>query len=453
MHKTLNLHHARAPGARGLFRAVLALGLAACLSGCFFVVAKQDIDRDGSHPWWCQGGTVTLTDSECLMMSAFFDYAIQYSEQWLTQADYVTAGAVLDTSLLGTSTNVATPYRLGTTTTFDPMAPNVLYFGNASTGRPVAVGWAVDDTGGGAPAGFAGDQDNWILAGGKYWLAVWIMRGHEQHTNVFAPGHPCIVGHVTTLTSTSDACYIASHTVPLEILVVNDDGIGGHGIDNLVQGLKTVSGITFNIVAPATQQSGTGGSVSTPPLTANPGMTLSGDVGIAVDGFPADAVLHALRDLKMSPDLTMSGINDGQNLASLGAGASGTIGAARRSLMRTVPALALSQGGLTVTPDWAAGVAASLALLERWRLGEAGAPFMELPNLNIPSCDGTGTITGTTDTIVGVDLSSGPLNGTNYFGAQNCSSTKTLFVDDLDAFLNGWTSVADMGKVQPPNYP
>ena len=148
----------------------------------------------------------------------------------------------------------------------------------------------------------------------------------------------------------------------------------------------------------------------------------------------------------------MSGINDGQNLATA-TNLSGTVGAARRSLMRGIPSLATSQGGITVTPDFPAGVAASLALLENWRLGEAGMPFMDLPNLNIPSCDGTGTITGTVETVVGPDLSSGPLNGTNYFGPQNCSSTKTVFVDDLDAFLNGWTSIADVGRVQPPNWP
>jgi hypothetical protein len=80
-------------------------------------------------------------------------------------------------------------------------------------------------------------------------------------------------------------------------------------------------------------------------------------------------------------------------------------------------------------------------------------PFMELPNLNIPSCADPFTITGTVETIVGVNTDSGALNGGNYFSPQDCDSSKTVFVDDLDAFLNGWVSIADMGKVQPPNYP
>ncbi len=453
MHNTFNPQPARVQGVKGLFRAALALGLTLSLSGCFWVIAYQDIQRDGSHPWWCQGGTVTLTDAECLETSAYFDFAVQYAQQYWDPSDYTAAGAVTD-AVAETAVPVenGVAYRLGTTTTFDPMVPNMIWYADDGNYRPVAVGWAVDDTASGPPAGFAGDQDAWTLAGGKYYLITRVIRGYQHHTNVFATSHPCLSGGASLLLSTTEACYLATHTVPLEILVVNDDGIEGHGIDALVQGLKTVSGITFNIIAPATQQSGTGGSSSPPPLTANPGATLSGDVGIAVDGFPADAVLHALRDLKLSPDLTMSGINEGQNLASV-TPASGTVGAARRSLKRGIPSLALSQGGITVTPDFPAGVAASLALLENWRLGKAGKPFMDLPNLNIPSCDGTGTITGTVETVVGVDLSSGPLNGTSYVGPQNCSSTKTVFVDDLDAFLNGWTSIADVGLVQPPNWP
>lgn len=458
MHNPPKLHTAGSAGLKGLFRAVMALGLALSLSGCFFVIAKQDIDRDGSHPWWCQGGSVTLTDAECLQMSAYFDNAVRFAEQYWTEADFVTnGGGGLDITATGffQSTN-GIPYFRNVQNTFDPMTPNMIWYGvepGATATRPVAVGWIVSDTGGGPPAGFAGDQDVWTLVGPNYYLIARVMRGYQDHGNIFSTSHPCLSFGNSSLSATTDACYTSTHTEPLEILVTNDDGIDGHGIDALVEGLKTVPGVTFNIVAPATQQSGTGGSTTPGPLTANPGATLSGEGGVAVDGFPADAVIHALRDLKLSPDVTMSGINDGQNLASIGDGGSGTIGAARRSTMRGIPALALSQGSITVTPDFPAGVAASLALLENWRIGRAGSPFMELPNLNIPSCDGTGTITGTVETVVGVDLSSGPLNGTNYFGVQDCSSSKTVFVDDLDAFLNGWTSIADMGRVQPPNYP
>ncbi len=457
MHNPPKLHTAGMAGLKGLFRAVMALGLALSLSGCFFVIAKQDIDRDGSHPWWCQGGSVTLTDAECLQMSAYFDNAVRFAEDNWTADDFLSGGGGLDITATAAfqSTNGLPYFRLPTTT-FDPMSPNMVWYAvepGATATRPVAVGWVVDDTGGGPPAGFAGDQDVWTLVGARYYLIARIIRGYQDHGNVFATGHPCTSFGGSTLTATTDSCYTSTHTVPLEILVTNDDGIDGHGIDALVEGLKTVPGVTFNIVAPATQQSGTGGSTTPGPLTANPGATLSGEGGIAVDGFPADAVIHALRDLNLSPDLTMSGINEGQNLA-LATGLSGTVGAARRSLMRGIPSLATSQGSFSVsTVDFPAGVTASLALLENWRLGRAGSPFMALPNLNIPSCDGIGSITGTVDTVVGPNNSSGPLNGTTFFGAPDCNSAKTTFVDDLDAYLNGWTSIADAGKVQPPNWP
>ncbi|NQX90488.1 MAG: 5'/3'-nucleotidase SurE, partial [Halioglobus sp.] len=361
-------------------------------------------------------------------------------------------GAVHEPAVSVTHPGVGQAYILGTPATFNNSQPNAIFFSsNDAAARPVAVGWAIDAAGG-EPAGWLGDNDTWSLINGRYWQPMWVIRGYENHPDMFAFSHPCIdvASSTGTLRSTADACYLASHTTPLEILVTNDDGIDAHGIDALVQGLKTVNGITFNIVAPATQQSGQGGN-TTPDLSladGAPGATLSGDAGTAISGFPADAVLYALNFLRLSPDVTMSGINDGQNLANVGNIASGTIGAARQSLTRGFPSMALSQGSITVTADFPAGAAASLALLEEWRLGNAGAPHMELPNLNIPSCDGTGTITGTVDTVVGVDLSSG-----NYFGVQNCASAQAVFVDDLDAFLNGWNSIADMGRVQPPNYP
>ena len=165
-------------------------------------------------------------------------------------------------------------------------------------------------------------------------------------------------------------------------------------------------------------------------------------------GSPADAVNFGLGNLLLSPEIVISGINTAQNLATVGSGFSGTIGAARTAIRRGIDAISTSQGGLTVTPDYPAGVAGTLALVEAWRLGSAGAPFMELPNINIPSCGSGLSPQGTVETVVGVDLSSG-----GYFNPQDCLSTQTTFADDLDAFLNGYISIADMGRDQPPNYP
>ena len=194
MHNPPKLHTAGMAGLKGLFRAVMALGMALSLSGCFFIIAKQDIDRDGSHPWWCQGGTVTLTDNECLQMSIAFDKATQYAEQYWIQDDFFTAGATLDLTLqnaLSLSNGLA--FRLGAPTAFDPMAPNMIWYaGESGTPRPVAVGWSVQDTGGGAPAGFAGDQDAWTLVGGNYYLIARVLRGYQDHGNVFALSHACL---------------------------------------------------------------------------------------------------------------------------------------------------------------------------------------------------------------------------------------------------------------------
>lgn len=49
----------------------------------------------------------------------------------------------------------------------------------------------------------------------------------------------------------------ATAAEPLEILVTDDDGMAGAGLDVLVQALQTVPDVEVTIVAPATDQSGT----------------------------------------------------------------------------------------------------------------------------------------------------------------------------------------------------
>src|SRR5262245_5115702 len=85
----------------------------------------------------------------------------------------------------------------------------------------------------------------------------------------------------TTTTATAE---------PLAILVTNDDGIGAEGIDVLVEALRAVDGVEVTVVAPADQQSGTGGSVTQGPVETNEATTASGYEARAVDGFPADTI-------------------------------------------------------------------------------------------------------------------------------------------------------------------
>lgn len=457
--KTTATTPATAPALRrGRVRlAALTAVLTLLVSACYFPAAARYTERTGAVPWWCQGSP-DLTIAECLTFSLQLDLAIDLAHQYPTLAAATGAGATaVPGAPEGTGHAVALP---GAATEFRPGRPNVLlYTGADPADRLAGVAWRV--AGALPPEGFDGPRDAWaqVDGAGDWWLAAWVIRGYENHPQVFAATHPCLASGVT-LNSTSDPCFLASHTVPLEIMVTNDDGFEAPGIDALVAGLTDdpndpadtfVAGANITVVAPLTQQSGQGDK-TTPggAPTASEGLTTASGYPVlaAVHGTPADAVIWALEQLLLSPDVVLSGINEGQNLATLGHLASGTVGAARTARRRGFNAIATSAEAFA--PDWPTSTTATLALVEDWRVGKAGVPFMRVPNINIPSCTGGGTVRGTIETVVGVDLSSG-----GFFDPTNCNSIKPegSIVDDLDAFLNGFISIADMGQNQPPNFP
>src|SRR3954447_4069412 len=78
---------------------------------------------------------------------------------------------------------------------------------------------------------------------------------------------------------------------PLRILVTNDDGYAAPGISVVTQALATLPDVRITVVAPATNQSGTGGKTTPGTLTTLPGnqQTAAGHPATAVVGFPADA--------------------------------------------------------------------------------------------------------------------------------------------------------------------
>src|SRR5580704_6571283 len=62
----------------------------------------------------------------------------------------------------------------------------------------------------------------------------------------------------------------------LTVLVTNDDGVGAPGIDAVVNGLRALSHTQVTVVAPATNQSGTGSKTTPGTLTATKAKTASG---------------------------------------------------------------------------------------------------------------------------------------------------------------------------------
>ncbi|MEU9143400.1 5'/3'-nucleotidase SurE [Streptomyces sp. NPDC048349] len=137
------------------------------------------------------------------------------------------------------------------------------------------------------------------------------------------------------------------NTDPLRILLTNDDGYSAPGIRKAFERL-TAAGHDVTIVAPLTNQSGTGTKMmSAPTLTVkHPEPKVW-----AVDGTPGDSVAFGLAEVFAgeAPDLVVSGTNFGPNVAGL-ATHSGTVGGAVAALESGVPAIALSTGGLAA-PD------------------------------------------------------------------------------------------------------
>lgn len=123
----------------------------------------------------------------------------------------------------------------------------------------------------------------------------------------------------------------------LQILVTNDDGVDAPGIAVLAKQLSALGNVT--VVAPAEEMSAVSHALT---LTLHLSFETVGERTYAVQGTPADCVNFALRKLLPTPpDLVVSGINRGANVAD-DIAYSGTVAAAREAAMLGVRAIAVS---------------------------------------------------------------------------------------------------------------
>lgn len=126
----------------------------------------------------------------------------------------------------------------------------------------------------------------------------------------------------------------------MRILLTNDDGVNAEGL-GVLEAIAAALADEVWIVAPEAEQSG-----------ASRGITLSAPIRVrnlgarrfAVTGTPTDCVLLAVRDLMggLRPDLVLSGVNRGQNLAEH-VTLSGTVAGALQGMAMGIPSIALSQ--------------------------------------------------------------------------------------------------------------
>lgn len=175
----------------------------------------------------------------------------------------------------------------------------------------------------------------------------------------------------------------------MRILLTNDDGIEAKGLDVLE---KIATDLTNDIwvVAPETDNSGASHSLT---LAEPLRMRELDERHYAVKGTPTDCVIMAVRFLLADrpPDLIISGINRGQNLAD-DVTYSGTVAGAIQGTLLGIPSVAMSlvcgpietDQEVRPAPVWENPLQHGTPLLRR--LLDAGWPDGVVINVNYPNC-------------------------------------------------------------------
>ena len=175
----------------------------------------------------------------------------------------------------------------------------------------------------------------------------------------------------------------------MRILITNDDGVHAPGLKIAEDIARQFTNDVF-VIAPEFEQSGVAHS-----LSLNDPLRLReiSPRHFAVKGTPTDCVIMGVRKIMLDrpPDLVISGVNCGQNVAE-DVSYSGTIAGAMEGTILGIPSIALSQvydffaGRQTIHWDCAATHGAGVVR----RLLDAGWPRNVLINVNFPDCAADG---------------------------------------------------------------
>lgn len=184
----------------------------------------------------------------------------------------------------------------------------------------------------------------------------------------------------------------------MRILVTNDDGINAPGLKVLADIARAFTDDVW-VVAPDTNQSGASHSLTLhEPLRCE----AVADKRYAVSGTPTDCVIMGVRHLLLDhpPDLVLSGVNKGANLAE-DVTYSGTIAGAIEGAQLGVRSIAMSLAygfNEAGTIHWETPLALGPGIIEKL-LAEDWNPAVLL-NVNFPDC-APGDVAGTMITVQG----------------------------------------------------
>jgi 5'-nucleotidase len=233
----------------------------------------------------------------------------------------------------------------------------------------------------------------------------------------------------------------------MRILLTNDDGIHAAGLGALERIARQLSDDVW-VVAPETDQSGLSHS-----LSLNDPLRLReiDERRFALRGTPSDCVIMAVRRLLGGkPDLLLSGVNAGQNVAD-DVTYSGTIAGAIEGTLLGIPSVALSQAytfdGTRKVP-WETAEAHAPSIIRK--LIEFGFPESIVYNLNFPnrrSCDVAGVrVTGQGKLTHGLHIDERVDGRGNQYFWLAYRREKPLIAPgtDLDALANGAISLTPL---------
>lgn len=182
------------------------------------------------------------------------------------------------------------------------------------------------------------------------------------------------------------------------ILITNDDGVDAPGLLALKQALTPLGDVW--VLAPEKNQSAVSHKkIMYKPLRIKKVTLADGSVGYMCNGTPTDCVGLALRGVfqhqegvDVTPDIVVSGINDGYNL-DIDVTYSGTVGGAMEAAILGVPGIAISAAYAHVTSPELTGseigevrtYAAGVARYMTEQVLIHGLPDRTFININVPN--------------------------------------------------------------------
>jgi len=234
----------------------------------------------------------------------------------------------------------------------------------------------------------------------------------------------------------------------MRILITNDDGIQSPGLTVLETIARTLSDDVW-VIAPETDQSGVAHS-----LTLSDPLRLRqiDERHFALKGTPTDCVIMGVRKvLPGLPDLVLSGINRGQNLAE-DVTYSGTVAGAMEAAILGIRSIAVSQAynwDTRTEPDFSVSAQHAPELFRQ--LIDFPLPPYTLLNVNFPACPAD-QVRGVKVTVQGHHEQSGLSieermdgRGYPYYWLRFQDRGKSVLDNsDLQAIADGYVSVSPL---------